>query len=99
MATLAEKCALCKRPINDSDLTNEHHLVYRSNGGNGTPTQTLHRDCHVAVHAEDFRAWGSIGGRITAETTKVWTVNLLNVRTSKAYHLEREYYFIHGRRS
>jgi hypothetical protein len=99
MQRLHQTCVVCNKSICDGDVTNEHHPTYRSNGGNGTPTETLHRDCHLAIHAEDFKAWGRIGGQITATTTKVWLVNLLNVRTSKAYHLEREYYAIHGRRS
>jgi hypothetical protein len=99
MQRVQETCAHCNQVINESEQINEHHPHYVSLGGRGTPTQTLHRSCHVAVHAEDWKAWGRVGGQITAETTKVWSVNLLNVRCHEAYHLERQYYFIHGRRS
>src|SRR5205085_5831903 len=99
MTTLHQTCGFCNQAISDGAVTNEHHRIYRCNGGNGTPTQTLHRDCHLALHSNDFKAWGSIGGQITAQTTKVWAVNLLNVRSHNAYSLERQFYFTHARRS
>jgi hypothetical protein len=99
MQRLPQTCVFCNQAISDGAVTNEHHSTYRSRGGQGTTTQTLHRDCHLALHAKDFQAWGSLGGQITAQTTKVWAVNLLNVRSHEAYHLERQYYALHGRRS
>jgi hypothetical protein len=91
MRRLQETCVVCNKPFTDDDDKNEHHPIYRSRGGDGTPTQTVHRDCHLALHAADFKAWGSIGGQITA-TTKVWSLNLLNVRAHPAHGINREFY-------
>lgn len=51
-------CYLCTQPINPGDAVNQHHVVYRSQGG--TETQPAHKACHVALHSSrnDFRAWG-----------------------------------------
>ena len=94
MSTLHQQCAFCKKAIKEGEHTNEHHPHYVSLGGQGTPTQTLHHACHVAVHADDWKAWGRIGGQTTA-ATKVWAFNLLNVRTHPAHELNRQFYLMH----
>ena len=91
MPTLHQKCLVCNNDIYSDDVTNEHHSHYRSNGGEGTPTETLHRDCHIAIHTEDFKAWGRIGGQISA-LSKQWAFNLLNVRTDPVHEINREFF-------
>jgi hypothetical protein len=83
-------CHVCAQPINQGDVVNHHHVVYRSNGG--TETQPTHKACHVALHSSrnDFRVWGRRGGQISA-LSKQWSFNLLNVRNHPAHEINRAF--------
>jgi hypothetical protein len=50
------KCLLCLQPIARGDMVNQHHVIYRSQGG--TETEPMHKACHVALHSSrnDFAA-------------------------------------------
>ena len=84
-------CSLCLKHIAPGDEVNQHHPIYRSEGG--TETGPAHKACHVELHSTrgDFRAWGRIGGQITA-ATKRWSLNLKNVATHPAHDLDRAFY-------
>lgn len=83
-------CAICTQPIKQGDVVNDHHVVYRSQGG--TETAPTHDRCHVALHSTrgDFKRWGQVGGQISA-LSKQWSFNLLNVRTHKAHEINRAF--------
>jgi hypothetical protein len=83
-------CFICNQAIKAGDVVNDHHVVYRSQGG--TQTQPTHDRCHVALHSTrgDFRRWGQVGGEISA-LSKQWAFNLLNVRTHKAHEINRAF--------
>jgi len=83
-------CFICTQPIQTGDVVNNHHVTYRSNGG--TETQPTHEACHIALHTArgDFRRWSQVGGQISA-LSKQWAFNLLNVRTHKAYEINRAF--------
>jgi hypothetical protein len=83
-------CYFCSEPIQPGDV-NMHHPVYRSRGG--AHVEPSHKACHVAHHRDlgDFKAWGRIGGQITAITRR-WAFNLKNVRSDPAYDTDRSFY-------
>jgi hypothetical protein len=83
-------CALCSQPIATGDVVNQHHVIYRSNGG--TETEPIHKACHVALHSlrNDFCEWGRHGGQVSA-LSRQWAFNLRNVRTDPAYDLVRQF--------
>jgi hypothetical protein len=85
------KCLFCQMPIQQGDVVNQHHVIYRSQGG--TETKPAHAECHRHHHSSqgDFKSWGRIGGQITALTRR-WAFNLKNVRTNPAYDFDRAYY-------
>ncbi len=87
-------CALCSRAIGPDDAINQHHPVYRSQGG--IETVPMHKACHVAHHSTigDFKAWGRIGGQISA-LSKRWAYNLKNVSTHPAHEINRAFYTAH----
>ena len=87
-------CFFCTQEIGPGDAVNLHHPVYRSQGGKAVAP--AHKDCHVVHHSNsgDFRAFGRIGGQITA-TTKRWAFNLKNVKDHPAYELSRQFYRAH----
>ncbi len=87
-------CGLCEQAIKPDDVTNLHHPVYRSQGG--TETEPVHKGCHIAYHIAqgDFRAFGRIGGQISALSRR-WAFNLLNVRTDPAHEMNRAFYTAH----
>ena len=83
-------CYFCSRRIRAADL-NLHHVKPKSQGGKRTvPT---HKSCHVAHHSSKghFRAWGSIGGRLSAVTCR-WAFTLKNIKDHPAYELHRQFY-------
>jgi hypothetical protein len=86
-------CYFCTMPIAPGDV-NLHHPVYRSRGG--THVEPSHRACHVAHHSDrgEFKAWGRIGGQITALTRR-WSFNLRGVKDHPAYDFDRAYYVAH----
>ncbi|HXG66559.1 MAG TPA: hypothetical protein VNO70_15775 [Blastocatellia bacterium] len=59
-------------------------------------TIPTHAGCHIKFHSlsGDFKAWGRVGGQITAATRR-WSLNLLNVRTHPAHDLRRSFYHAH----
>ncbi|MCI0485026.1 MAG: hypothetical protein L0229_00220 [Blastocatellia bacterium] len=86
-------CTLCNELIAPGDVE-MHHPVYKSHGGSQVvPT---HRACHVAHHSTigDFKAWGSIGGQISA-LSKRWAFNLKHVRAHPAHDINRAFYTAH----
>ena len=85
---MSAACFFCEQPIEPGDV-NMHHPVYRSQGG--TNIEPSHKECHVNHHRPDFKAWGRIGGQITA-LTRAWAFNLKNVRSNPAYDFDRAYY-------
>jgi hypothetical protein len=86
-------CYFCEQTILQGDV-NMHHPVYKSKGGR--ETAPAHTDCHRSFHSKqgDFKAWGRIGGQITALTRR-WAFNLKNVRSNPAYDFDRSYYIAH----
>jgi hypothetical protein len=86
-------CALCSQPIATDDVVNQHHVIYRSQGG--TETQPTHKACHVALHSSrnDFAKWGKQGGKKAALTMR-WAFNLRHVRTHPAYAEHRWFYLM-----
>jgi hypothetical protein len=86
-------CYFCEQPVQPGDV-NMHHPVYRSQGG--MHVETSHVACHRAFHCDqgDFRAWGRIGGEITALTRR-WSFNLRGVKDHPAYDFDRSYYLAH----
>jgi hypothetical protein len=85
------RCFFCSLPILTGQTVNHHHVTYKSRGG--TETAPAHQHCHVNQHSTsgDFREFGRIGGKVTA-TTRVWALNLRNVRNSPAYEFDRQFY-------
>ena len=86
-------CLLCSQPIATGDVVDQHHVIYRSNGG--TETEPMHKACHVALHSSrnDFAVWGKQGGKKAALTMR-WAFNLRNVRTHPAYAEHRQFYLM-----
>ena len=84
-------CFFCTKEIGPDDEVNLHHPTYKSNGGK--VVAPAHKSCHVSHHSTsgDFRAFGRIGGQITA-TTKRWAFNLRNVRTHPSHEINRAFY-------
>jgi hypothetical protein len=84
-------CAICEKHVAKDDATDEHHPLYRSQGG--TETVTAHKRCHVLLHSKrgDFKAWGRIGGQVSS-LSKQWAFNLKNVRQDTAHEINREFY-------
>jgi hypothetical protein len=44
-------CAICTLPIGKYDVVNNHHVIYRSQGG--IQTKPTHRECHVRYDYAD----------------------------------------------
>ncbi|MCI0490793.1 MAG: hypothetical protein L0229_29725 [Blastocatellia bacterium] len=84
-------CAMCAQEIGPDELNLHHGPVYRSEGG--TVTEPVHRSCHVRFHSvkDDFRAWGRIGGQISA-LSKRWSFNLRNVKDDPLYEQARAFH-------
>ena len=82
-------CSICTKPITQGQPVNQHHDVYKSQGG--TDTASSHQECHVRLHSSrgDFREWGKESAR-----TRRWAFNLLNVRSHPAYDFDRAYYLM-----
>jgi hypothetical protein len=89
---MSAACYFCEQAIQPGDAVNLHHPVYKSNGG--THVEPSHERCHVAHHSDqgDFKAWGRIGGQISALTRR-WAFNLRGVKDHPAYDFDRNYYF------
>src|SRR5205085_3478958 len=86
-------CSLCSQPIATGDVVNQHHVIYRSQGG--TKTEPMHKACHVALHSSrnDFAEWGKQGGQKATLTMRLaW--NLKHVRTHPAYAEHRWHYLM-----
>ena len=68
-------CVLCQQPIKQGERVNDHHPIYKSEGG--IETVEVHQKCHVAFHSSngDFRKWGRKGGQKTA-SMGLWIFNL-----------------------
>jgi hypothetical protein len=83
-------CYFCNRRIAADDL-NLHHVTPKSQGG--AETVPTHKSYHIAHHSRDghFRAWGSVGGRLSAITRR-WAFTLRGVKDNPAYELERQFY-------
>ena len=83
-------CYFCSQRIAAADL-NWHHVTPKSEGG--VVTVPTHKACHIAHHSSEghFRAWGGIGGRLTAITRR-WAFNLKGVKDNPAYELDRQFY-------
>lgn len=86
-------CYLCNQAIRPGEEVNQHHPIYKSNGG--IDTEPTHQECHVNYHSTngDFTKWGKEGGKLSA-LSKRWAFNLLNVRDDPAYQLERQFYLM-----
>ena len=86
-------CALCSQPIATGDVVNQHHVIYRSQGG--TETEPMHKACHVTLHSSrnDFAEWGRIGGKKAALSMR-WAFNLRHVRSHPAYAEHRQFYLM-----
>ena len=84
------RCFICTQPIKPGDVANQHHVVYRSNGG--TEAAPTHQRFHVGLHRSrgDFKTWGRIGGQLSA-LSRQWSFNLLNVRTHRAHEINRAF--------
>ena len=52
-------CGLCQNPIKQGERVNNHHPIYKSEGG--IETIEVHQKCHVAFHSSkgDFRVWAA----------------------------------------
>ena len=52
-------CNLCHQPIKQGERVNNHHPIYKSEGG--IETVLVHQKCHVQFHSskDNFRAWGA----------------------------------------
>lgn len=87
-------CVICFKLITSGQPVNQHHEIYKCRGGKATTP--VHKACHVGLHSNrgDFKAWGRIGGQITAQT-KRWALNLLNVRSHPAHDINRQFYLAH----
>jgi hypothetical protein len=87
---LQDTCFFCNRRISVSDLNN-HHVRPKSEGG--TATVPTHKSCHINHHSTEghFRAWGRIGGQISAITCQ-WAFTLKHVKDNPAYELQRQFY-------
>src|SRR5215203_91510 len=85
-------CLLCQEPIAATHFVERHHTTYKSRGG--TETAPTHKACHRHHHCDDFREWGRLGGLASA-LTRVWAVNLLNVRSHPAFAIDRGFYLTH----
>ena len=87
-------CLFCSQPITTADVVNQHHVIYRSQGG--TETAPMHKACHVALHRsrQDFARWGKQGGQKAALSMR-WAFNLRHVRTHPAYDTHRQFYLMH----
>ena len=68
-------CGLCFQPIKNGERVNDHHPIYKSEGG--IETVEVHQKCHVQFHSSkgDFREWGRKGGIKTA-SLGLWIFNL-----------------------
>ena len=86
-------CLFCSQPIATGDVVNQHHVIYRSQGG--TETAPMHQACHVALHSSrnDFARWGKQGGQKAALSMR-WAFNLRHVRTHPAYDTHRQFYLM-----
>lgn len=84
-------CCLCKNPITAQQQVEYHHPIYRSRGG--TETAPTHKACHRNFHQSngDFKAWGRIGGSLTA-LTRAWAFNLKHIRNNPAFDIDRKFY-------
>jgi hypothetical protein len=87
-------CYFCRGEINQGDVVNNHHVTYKSQGG--TETEPAHERCHRSFHSDrgEFKAWGRIGGQITALTRR-WSFNLRGVKDHPAYDFDRSFYLAH----
>ena len=87
-------CFFCTKEIQPGQPVDYHHPIYKSAGGK--VVAPAHKSCHISHHSEqgDFRAFGRIGGQISA-TTKRWAFNLKNVKDHPAYELSRQFYRAH----
>jgi len=84
-------CYGCQRAISPRTEINNHHIVYRSQGG--TETAEMHKRCHVRLHKErnDFAEWGRVGGRISSIDGH-WAFYLKHVADNPAYdHIRADY--------
>ena len=56
-------CGLCFQPIKKGERVNDHHPIYKSEGG--IETVEVHQTCHVEFHSAngDFKTWDRKGGQ------------------------------------
>ena len=85
-------CGLCQQPISKGERVNDHHPIYKSEGG--TETVEVHEACHRRHHGapgrdglSDFQRWG----RLSA-LDRHWAFTLKNVKDHPLYEQARGFY-------
>ena len=85
-------CNMCQRPIRRGQRVNQHHPIYKSQGG--TATVEVHEHCHRQHHnapgpdgLSDFQRWGMLSAM-----SRRWAFNLKYVKDDPAHEINREFY-------